>query len=66
MKNQEVRTVRKILACLPDRDRMCLLLKFSGYKYGEIADIIEVEKSSVGTILARAQAKFKERYLKEV
>ena len=66
IRNQEVRLIQKILGNLPSRDRMCLLLKFSGYKYDEIAEIIEVEKSSVGTILARAQAKFKERYLKEV
>lgn len=65
IRNQEVRLVRKTLGSLPARDRMCLLLKFSGYKYDEIAEIIEVEKSSTGTILARAQAKFKERYLKE-
>jgi DNA-directed RNA polymerase specialized sigma24 family protein len=45
---------------------MCLLLKFSGYKYNEIAEVIGVESSSVGTILARAQAKFKEKYQKEV
>jgi RNA polymerase sigma factor (sigma-70 family) len=63
IRNQEVRLVRKVLSGLPARDRMCLLLKFSGYRYDEISEIIEVEKSSVGTILARAQAKFKERYV---
>jgi RNA polymerase sigma factor (sigma-70 family) len=63
IRNQEIRLTKKVLSSLPVRDRICLLLKFSGYKYDEIAEIIEVEKTSVGTILARAQAKFRERYL---
>jgi RNA polymerase sigma factor (sigma-70 family) len=66
IKNQEIRLIKKVLGYLPERDRICLLLKFSGYRYDEIAQVIEVEKSSVGTILARAQAKFRERYMKEV
>lgn len=66
IKNSEIRLTRKVLNSLPPRDRLCLLLKFSGYKYGEISEIAGVEKNSVGQVLARAQAKFKERYLKEV
>lgn len=66
IKNSEIRLVRKILNSLEPRDKMCLMLKFSGYKYDEIAEVIGVDKSSVGTILARCQTKFKERYLKEV
>jgi len=66
IRNQEIRTIKKILSLLPERDRICLLLKFSGYKYNEIAEIIGVEKNSVGTILARSQAKFMEKFLKEV
>lgn len=65
IKDAEIRLTRKILNSLSPRDRMCLLLKFSGYKYNEIAEITGVEKNSVGQVLARAQAKFKERYLKE-
>lgn len=62
--NYDIRQTKKILDSLPERDRVCLLMKFSGYKYDEIAEVIKVEKSSVGTILARAQAKFKEKYVK--
>jgi len=65
IKNSEVRLVRKLLNNLNHRDRLCLLLKFSGYKYNEIAEIAKIEKASVGKILARAQEKFKELYLKE-
>lgn len=65
IKNHEIRLTKKILNSLPPRDRMCLLLKFSGYKYNEIAEVIGLDFASIGTTLARAQAKFKERYLKE-
>jgi RNA polymerase sigma factor (sigma-70 family) len=66
IKDSEVRLTRKILNSLNHRDRLCLLLKFSGYKYNEIAEIAGIEKASVGKILSRAQEKFKELYLKEV
>lgn len=65
IRNQEVRQIRRALAALSERDRMCLLLKFSGYRYNEIAEVIGVEKTSVGTILARCQAKFAEKFVKE-
>lgn len=62
--NCETVLARKVLNMLQPRERICLLLKFSGYKYNEIAEVIEVDKGSVGTIIARAQAKFKECYIK--
>lgn len=65
IKDSEVRLTRKLLNSLNHRDRICLLLKFSGYKYNEIAEIAGIEKASVGKILSRAQEKFKELYLKE-
>lgn len=66
IKNWEVRLTKKILNSLNHRERLCLLLKFSGYKYNEIAEIAGIEKASVGKILSRAQERFKELYLKEV
>jgi RNA polymerase sigma factor (sigma-70 family) len=62
--NCEVDLTKKVLNMLSPRDRMCLLLKFSGYKYSEIAEVIGVDKNSVGTLISRAQAKFKDNYLK--
>lgn len=61
--NCEKDLTRKVLNMLSPRDRMCLLLKFSGYKYSEIAEVIGVDKNSIGTLISRAQAKFKENYL---
>jgi RNA polymerase sigma factor (sigma-70 family) len=66
LRNAEIRLTQRILGLMNARDRICLLLKFSGYKYHEIAAALELKKASVGKILARAQEKFKELYLKEV
>ena len=66
IKNIEVRRARKILSKLTARDRLCLMLKFSGYQYTEIAAIIAVQSTSVGKIISRAQEKFKRLYEKEV
>lgn len=65
IRNQEIRKIKKALDALSERDRMCLLLKFSGYRYSEIAEAIGVEKTSVGAILARCQARFAEKFRKE-
>jgi len=62
IRNQEARLVRQCLAKLAPRDRICLLLKDSGHSYAEIASIIEVDKNSVGTILARARRHFADFY----
>ncbi|WP_411681955.1 sigma-70 family RNA polymerase sigma factor [Clostridium thailandense] len=61
--NCEVDLTKKVLNMLSSRDRMCLLLKFSGYKYSEIAEVIGVDKNSIGTLISRAQTKFKKNYL---
>lgn len=63
LRNHEVKKVQEILAQLNERDRMVLLLKFSGYRYKEMAEIIEVETNSVGSILARALTRFKNLYV---
>lgn len=65
IKRYEIKMVRKVLDGLSCRDRMCLLLKFSGYKYDEIAEIIKVNRKSVGSMIARSQVKFKELYMNE-
>lgn len=60
---EEVAITRKALELISVRDRSCILLKFSGLDYSEIARVIGVKESSVGTILARARTKFKTEYL---
>jgi len=64
--NTEMRVIRKILDGMKPRDRICLLLKYSGYTYNEIADMLEIKRTSISQILSRAQKKFMKKYNKEV
>lgn len=54
--------VRAALDRLVLRDREALLLRHSGYSYREIALILNVAETSVGTILLRAAAQFRVSY----
>jgi RNA polymerase sigma factor (sigma-70 family) len=65
LRNVEAQYVRQVLDMLSDRDRLCLLMKHSGFTYGEIAAAAGLKISSVGTTVARAQAKFKQAYLRQ-
>lgn len=65
LQHEERRIVHETLEALPDRDRICLIMKHSGFTYDEIAESIDVKKTSVGTIIARAQARFKKTYMKQ-
>ncbi len=65
LQNEEASLVRITLQTVPERDRLCLLMKHSGFSYDEIAESIGTKRTSVGTIIARAQAKFKKVYLKQ-
>lgn len=58
----EARRVRERLAELPERQRNALVLRSSGLAYAEIASALGVSPGSVGTILARAERAFRERY----
>ncbi len=57
--HMERQEVREALAKLGRRDADVLVLKYSGYSYEEISKVLKINKSSVGTIIARAQAKFR-------
>ncbi len=58
LRREEIQAVRECLDKLSDRDRVVLLLKFSGHSYLEIAEVLNLNRTSVGTILARVQTKF--------
>jgi RNA polymerase sigma factor (sigma-70 family) len=55
--------VRRALAALDVRDRLVLMLRHSGFSYAEIAEAIDVSPTSMGTILARAQRRFRTAYV---
>ena len=58
----EAADARRALETLADRDRQALLMKDEGLDYGEIADVLGIEKSSVGTTLSRARRRLVETY----
>lgn len=53
---------RQALGSLVERDRQALLLKEEGLDYGEIAAVLDIERSSVGTTLSRARRRLAEAY----
>lgn len=63
VRREEVGMVREVLARMPLRDRMLLVLRYSGWPYSDIADAIGVKKSSVGSLLARARLRFRNEYM---
>jgi RNA polymerase sigma-70 factor (ECF subfamily) len=60
--SEERRRVRLTLAELPARQAHLLLLRQLGLSYKELAATLDVAPSSVGTLLARAEQAFEERY----
>ena len=58
----ERQMVRDALQALKPRSAQVLLLRHSGLSYAEIAAAIGVATSSVGTLLARAESEFEDKY----
>lgn len=61
-RRDRIARVRGVLEKLPERDRQLLLMREEGFKYDEIAAVIDVAPSSVGTLIARALRKFATEY----
>jgi RNA polymerase sigma-70 factor (ECF subfamily) len=59
---RETADARRALESLTERDRQALLMKEEGLDYVEIADVLGIEKSSVGTTLSRARRRLAETY----
>ena len=62
IQKEEITRVQSTLKEMDERERTLLLMKFSGFQYKEIAEATHMEVSSVGTLLARAKAKFRKMY----
>jgi RNA polymerase sigma factor (sigma-70 family) len=52
--------VRRALDALPERERRMLLLRYEGFSYREIGNVLAIHEGSVGTLLARAKAAFRQ------
>jgi RNA polymerase sigma-70 factor (ECF subfamily) len=57
--------VRRALRQLNERDSLLLLARYSGLSYAEVADALQLNAASVGTLLARAEKRFKEVYVSQ-
>lgn len=60
---EERAQVRAALAAIDGRDAELLLLRSSGFSYQEMAQALELNPASVGTLLARAQKAFRKEYV---
>jgi RNA polymerase sigma-70 factor (ECF subfamily) len=61
-RSERVDAIHQALEALSSRDREALLLKAEGFNYGEIATMLGLAKSAVGTTLARARRRLVEAY----
>lgn len=62
IRKEEITKVQMVLRKMKEQDRTILLMKFSGFRYKEIAQVLQIEDSSVGTMLARAKLKFRKTF----
>ena len=56
--------VRSVLASLKRWQARILILRSSGLTYAELAEVLSIKTSSVGTMLARAEAQFQKQYVR--
>jgi len=64
-RGERIESVRAALERLAPRDREVLILRQEGFSYREIAKVVNVAPTSVGTLLARALRRFEAVYTKE-
>lgn len=62
IRKEEITKVQMVLSNMNERDRTILLMKFSGFQYKEIAEVLQIDISSIGTLLVRAKQKFRKIY----
>lgn len=62
--NEAQRRVRAVLMSLRARDAEMLVLRSEDLRYDEIATLLDLNPSSVGTLLSRAQQAFRQEYVR--
>jgi RNA polymerase sigma-70 factor, ECF subfamily len=60
--HQEQQRVRGVLAAMDRRKAELLLLRGEGHSYEELAQALDLNPASVGTLLSRAQTAFRKEY----
>lgn len=64
-RSEQIKEVRKILGDIPEKQRICLILKFSGYSYEEIHNVTNIPKNNIGQLISRGKQKFLQLYNRE-
>ena len=64
-RSEQIKEVREILSNIPEKQRICLILKFSGYSYEEIHNATNIPQNNIGQLIARGKQKFFKLYKKE-
>jgi RNA polymerase sigma-70 factor (ECF subfamily) len=62
LRREQRTAVRRALGQLPPRDAVLLLARHSGLSYAELAAALNLNPASIGTLLARAERRFKDVY----
>jgi RNA polymerase sigma-70 factor, ECF subfamily len=62
--SEERERVRRVLATIPRRQSELLLLRNQNLSYEELASALDMNPASIGTLLTRAQQKFRKEYIK--
>ena len=62
MREERRARVQEILGDMKPRDAQILLLRAEGLAYRELAETVGVQASSIGTLLARAEAEFERKF----
>jgi RNA polymerase sigma-70 factor (ECF subfamily) len=62
--SEQQRQIRTVLAALAARQSELILLRSDGLSYQDIAQTLELNPASVGTLLSRAQEAFRKEYTK--
>jgi RNA polymerase sigma-70 factor, ECF subfamily len=57
--------VTQVLASLDDRQAELLLLRTDGLSYAEIAETLDLNPASIGTLIRRAQQTFRKEYVRK-
>lgn len=61
-RDEERAFARSAVDALAERDRLALLMREEGLDYDEIAEALQIARSSVGTTLSRARRRLAEHY----
>ena len=62
MREERRARVQEVLSDMKPRDAQILLLRAEGLAYRELAETVGVQASSIGTLLARAEAEFERKF----